>query len=190
SKYMYFTRYNDTYLYQDLTLSYADILDTINKALTYPIFVKPANSGSSIGITKVSKSSELSEAIEAALKIDNRILIEEGIKGREVECGILEKEGEIIASCVGEIIYQDSFYSFDAKYNDASSVTVIPANLDADLAKKVQEQAIKVFKILNCHGYSRCDFFIEDDNTILLNEINTIPVFTEISMYTKLFEES
>lgn len=190
SKYLYFTKYNNTYIYKDLSLNYNNLESIINNNMNYPVFVKPACSGSSIGITKVKNNSELKSALELALQIDDKILIEEEIKGREVECGILEKEGEILASAIGEVKAADEFYSFDAKYNNKESITIIPAKLDSDISVKVQDLAIKVFKILNCHGYSRCDFFITEDNEIILNEINTIPGFTEISMYPKLFEAS
>lgn len=190
SKYLYFTKYNDAYIYKDLSLNYEELANIINTSLKYPLFVKPANSGSSIGITKVKNEDKLQDAITLALKTDNKILIEEEVKGREVECGILEKNGKLIASCVGEVLSADEFYSYDAKYNNKESLIIIPADISKELEQNIQEMAIKVFRTLNCHGYSRCDFFITPDNTIILNEINTIPGFTEISMYPKLFAAS
>lgn len=190
SKYIYFTKYNNEYLYKDSSLSFREIKDIINNTLTYPLFIKPANSGSSIGVTRVNNKEELENAILLGLEIDNRILVEEGIIGKEVECGILEQNGQIIASRVGEVKAADTFYSFDAKYTNSESITVIPANINSEIETKIRELAIKVFKVLNCHGYSRCDFFVTNDNEILLNEINTIPGFTEISMYPKLFAAS
>lgn len=187
SKYLYFTKYNDEYIYKDLSLNLEGIIEEINHNLKYPLFVKPANSGSSIGITKVLEKDKLKEAILLALQVDSRILVEEGVVGKEVECGILEKDGKVMASRVGEVIASDEFYSFDAKYNNSESLTLIPAKLPEKIEDNVRSLAIKVFKILNCHGYSRCDFFIRSDNEIILNEINTIPGFTEISMYPKLF---
>ncbi len=190
AKYLYFTKYNDSYIYKDKVLNYEELESEINKTLVYPLFVKPANSGSSIGISKVKIKDNLNNAINLALKTDNKILIEEEVRGREVECGILEKNGKLLASRVGEVLAADEFYSFDAKYNNKESLTIIPANLNKDLEIKIQESAIKVFRILNCHGYSRCDFFITEKNEVILNEINTIPGFTEISMYPKLFQAS
>lgn len=190
SKYVYFTKYNNEYIYKDLSLTFKEIEAVINKELKYPLFVKPANSGSSIGITKVETENGLERAILFALNTDNRILIEEEIGGKEVECAILEKDGEVIASRVGEVKAADEFYSFDAKYKNSESLTLIPADLPQNVEDEVRALAIKVFKVLNCHGYSRCDFFVTESNEIILNEINTIPGFTEISMYPKLFEAS
>lgn len=191
SNYLYFTKYNNEYILKGESFSYTELLSKIENSFPYPLFVKPANSGSSIGVTKAEDKKGLEEAINIALKIDNRILIEEAIiGGREVEVGILEKNNEILASTVGEVKSAEDFYSFDAKYKIAESKTIIPAVISEELSTSIQELAIKVFKVLNCHGYSRCDFFITKDNKILLNEINTIPGFTEISMYPKLFEAS
>ncbi len=190
SKYLYFTKYNNEYIYKDLSLTLEDIELEINHNLKYPLFVKPANSGSSIGITKVLEKSELRKAIMLALDTDTRVLVEEGVLGKEVECGILEKDGDVIASRVGEVVAADEFYSFDAKYNNNESITLIPANISSTIENEIRLLAIKVFKVLNCHGYSRCDFFVSNNNEIILNEINTIPGFTEISMYPKLFEAS
>lgn len=190
SKYLYFTKYNDRYAYQDLELSYEELEQKIISKLNYPMFVKPANSGSSIGVSKVNNDTELKEAITLALATDSRILIEEGVNGKEVECAILEKDKEIIASRVGEVLSAEEFYSFDAKYTNSESITMIPAKISPEIENKVQELAIKVFRILNCHGYSRIDFFINEKEEVILNEINTIPGFTEISMYPKLLEAS
>lgn len=190
SNYLYFTKYNDEYILKSASYSFKELLSKIESIFPYPLFIKPANSGSSIGVTKAHDRKGLEEALNIALKIDNRILIEEEIIGREVEVGILEKNQQVLASTVGEVKSAEDFYSFDAKYKIAASKTIIPAAISEELITKIQELAIKVFKVLNCHGYSRCDFFITSDNEILLNEINTIPGFTEISMYPKLFEAS
>ncbi len=190
SKYLTFTKYNDKYLYLDQEYSYSELMEIINKTLKYPLFIKPSNSGSSLGITKIKDFKDLDNALNIALEIDNQILIEEEIIGHEVECGILEKDNQIIASVIGEVKSASEFYSFDAKYTNAASKTIIPAQIPENISNEVRKTAIKAFKILNCHGYSRCDFFITPKNEIILNEINTIPGFTEISMYPKLFEAS
>ena len=128
-------------------------------------------------------------AIENASKYDRKIIIEEGIKGKEVECAILEKKDEIIASTVGEIKSAEEFYSFDAKYNIPNSQTIIPAKIEKNLIEEIQKNAIKAFKSIDGRGLARVDFFIEEGtNNIYINEINTMPGFTKISMYPKLFE--
>ena len=132
---------------------------------------------------------ELKLAIENASKYDRKIIIEEGIKGKEVECAILEKKDEIIASTVGEIKSAEEFYSFDAKYNIPNSQTIIPAKIEKKLIEEIQKNAIKAFKSIDGRGLARVDFFIEEGtNNIYINEINTMPGFTKISMYPKLFE--
>ena len=151
------------------------------------MFVKPANSGSSIGISKVCDNNQLIEAINNAAKYDKEILIEEEIKGREVECAVLGNE-DAKASCVGEIISFDDFYSYSAKYENNTSILKIPANIQQE--KQIQELAIKAFRAINGSGISRVDFFLTDEGKIYINEINTIPGFTNISMYAKLWEES
>lgn len=188
SPYLYFIKRNNEYIYQNKTLTKKEIYDVINKKLTYPLFVKPSNSGSSIGITKVYSIDELDKAINKALDVDYRILIESEVKGRELECGILENNGEIIASSIGEVTTND-YYSYDAKYKSRDSNTIIPADINPKIARKIKKLAINIFKILDLHGFSRCDFFLTSDNKIYLNEINTIPGFTTISMYPKLFND-
>lgn len=190
SKYVYFTKYNGKFVFKDEFLDKDTIIKRLESHLKYPMFVKPSNSGSSIGVNKALNKEELKLAIAKALEIDDRVLVEEAVVGREVECGILEKDGEIIASRVGEVLSAEEFYSFDAKYKLEESKTVIPAQISEDIEEKIRDLAKKVFRILNCHGYSRCDFFISENNEIILNEINTIPGFTEISMYPKLFMAS
>jgi D-alanine-D-alanine ligase len=173
------------------------------KHLKYPLFVKPANAGSSIGVSKVSKPKKLKEAIKKALRIDNKVLLEQGIVGREIECGILERiteEGtEYIASLAGEIVPRDknSFYDFETKYTSTSKAELkAPTKLTKEELALVQETSIKVFKIIGGSGLSRIDFFLTDDknaingNRLIVNEANTIPGFTPISMYPSLFEAS
>lgn len=166
------------------------VVEKIVKRLKFPMYVKPSNSGSSIGINKAKNVKELKKYIEVASEFDNKILIEEGIIGREVECAVLGNE-DVVASGIGEILPADEFYSYDAKYNNASSITEIPAkNVDNELVEKIRKQAIKAFKAIDGKGLSRVDFFIEKEtNEIYINEINTLPGFTNISMYPKLFEE-
>lgn len=158
--------------------------------MIFPLFIKPANSGSSVGISKAKNREELEQAIKIALDVDTRILAEQEIKGRELECAILECKGKILASTVGEILASDEFYSYDAKYKNQESKTLIPALLSSDIARQIKEIAIQAFQILNLRGYSRVDFFLDEEGNIILNEINTIPGFTEISMYPKLWEAS
>ena len=152
------------------------------------MFVKPSNSGSSVGIRKVKNKQELEEAIVYAGKYDSKILVEQGIIGREIECAVLGNE-EAIASCVGEVLSAEEFYSFDSKYKNSESRTVIPANIEENISEEIRKQAIKAFKAVNGSGISRVDFFVEKGtNKIIINEINTLPGFTAISMYPKLFE--
>lgn len=167
-----------------------DICKVISNELMFPLFIKPSKSGSSVGINKANNIEELKKHIEYASNYDNKILIEEMIKGREVECAIYGNN-EVYASCLGEVKAGDDFYSYDAKYNNAKSYTIIPAEIDSDLSDKVRECAIRAYKAVDGMGLSRVDFFIEDDtNDIIINEINTMPGFTDISMYPKLWEAS
>ena len=163
-------------------------IEHITGKLKFPMFVKPSNSGSSVGVKKAKDIGELKLAIENASQYDRKIIVEEGIDGIEVECGILD-DGEIKASTIGEIRSAEEFYSFDAKYNIPESKTIIPANIDKEKIEEVKKLAIKAFKAIDGKGIARVDFFIEKDtNKIYINEINTMPGFTEISMYPKLFE--
>lgn len=185
-----FTKYNEEYILDNREVSKKELYEIINIRLKYPLFIKPSRSGSSIGITKINSFNELESGINEALKIDNRILIEEGIKGRELEIGIIEEDKELITSVIGEVKTKASFYDFNAKYSGNESKTIIPAaHIDKRICKRISDQAIKIFKILNCHGYGRCDFFLTDKNEIILNEINTIPGFTKTSMFPILFEK-
>lgn len=168
-----------------------DIDKCINLAerkLGYPIFVKPANAGSSVGISKAHNREELMAGIELALKEDKKAVLEEFIDGFEVECAVLGNN-EPIAAEVGQIIAASEFYDFDSKYNNPESELHIPALIDEDKRNEVRAAALNAYKALGCEGLSRCDFFVtRDDGRVLLNEINTIPGQTPISMYPKLFE--
>ena len=163
-------------------------VESITKKLNYPMFVKPSNSGSSVGVKKATNNEELKMAIENAGQYDNKILIEQGINAREVECAILDGT-EVRASTVGEIMSAEEFYSFDAKYNIPESKTIIPADISKVEIEQIHKLAIRAFKAFDGSGLARVDFFIEKDtNKIYINEINTMPGFTKISMYPKLFE--
>ncbi len=163
-------------------------LNKIESKLKYPMFVKPSNSGSSVGVTRVTNKEELKNAIQKAAKYDDKILVEQGIIGKEVECAVLGNENAV-ASTVGEIQAAESFYSYDAKYNMPESRTVIPASLSEEIIEEIRKLAVKAFKSIDGKGLSRVDFFVEEGtNKIYINEINTMPGFTKISMYPKLFE--
>ena len=193
--YEYVRKYKDTYIYIDENfdekiLDLKEIAKKITENLEFPMFVKPSNSGSSIGVKKAENEKELIENIEYASEFDNKILIEQGINGREIECAVLGNE-EVIASCIGEIKSADEFYSYDAKYKNEESKTEIPAEIPEEISEEIRKQAIKAFKAIDGKGLSRVDFFVEDKtNKIIINEINTMPGFTSISMYPKMFEKS
>jgi D-alanine-D-alanine ligase len=154
----------------------------------FPLFVKPANAGSSVGITKVRDEGGLAAAIEAAFLHDDKIVVEENIDGREVECAVLGND-ETYAPVVGEIVPCNEFYDYDAKYISDGSVIHIPADIPPETAEKVRAEAQRIYRTLGCSGLSRVDFFIRrKDGAVLFNEINTIPGFTSISMYPKMFE--
>lgn len=193
AKSMYIKKYNDKYMYIGDNFN-IEILDnnTIDKVvsdyLKYPVFIKPSNSGSSVGVNKANNISELIKYLDEAFLYDSKVLIEEAIIGREVECAVLGNENPV-ASTIGEVLSSDEFYSYNAKYMNKESKTVIPANLDEDIINKIRKIAIKAYMACDCKGLSRVDFFIEkDSNRIILNEINTLPGFTEISMYPKLMQ--
>lgn len=162
----------------------------VKQALGLPLFVKPANLGSSVGISKVHHKVQFTAAVKDAFFYDTKIVIEENIRGREIECSVLGNQTPI-ASVPGEIITRHDFYSYDAKYLDEKGARlVIPAALPGVVARKIQELAVRTFQVLCCQGMARVDFFIRDNRDIIVNEINTIPGFTKISMYPKLWEAS
>ena len=195
AKYVYIRKFEDKYIYinEDFSEEVLDIQETVNKIMEkidFPMFVKPSNSGSSVGISKAKNKDELINAITEASKFDKKILIEENINGREIECAVLGNE-EVKASVLGEILPAEAFYSFSAKYQNSDSKTVEAPDLPEELTKKVRELAVKAYKAADCQGLSRVDFFVDDkENKIYINEINTLPGFTEISMYPKLWEKS
>ena len=167
----------------------------VSTKLKYPVFVKPANLGSSVGISKAHDRKELGPAIEEAAKFDRKIVIEEGVggknnKAREIECSVLGND-EPVASIPGEIVPIKEFYDYDAKYLDEGSRLIIPAKLSKTQIKKVQEMAVQAFKAVDCSGLSRVDFLMDPKTgKLYLNEINTMPGFTSISMYPKLWAAS
>ena len=165
-----------------------NILNQIEKELQYPCFIKPANTGSSVGITKAHNREELKKALYYAAKFDTKVIAEEFIDGREIECSVLGNENPI-ASGVGEIFSAAEFYDYDAKYNNAESKTVVPAELEKEITDKIREIAIKIFKAVEGTGLARVDFLIQKNtNRIIFNELNTMPGFTSISMYPMLWE--
>lgn len=195
TKHITVKRCNEKYIYIDdnfnETVMELDALTSkIVEKLKFPIFIKPSNSGSSVGVSKVINKEQLEESIIEAEKFDNKILIEEGIVGKEVECAVLGNQ-DVISSCIGEIRAADEFYSYDAKYNNQESKTLIPADISEEKSNEIRELAVKAFKAIDGRGLSRVDFFIESGtDKVYINEINTLPGFTSISMYPKLFEHS
>ena len=161
-------------------------LAEIENKLGYPIFVKPANAGSSVGITKAHNHTELLGALDVAFENDYKAVLEETLVGREIECAVMGNE-EPVASCIGEILPTAEFYDFDAKYVDNSTGLAIPADLPVEISEKVRAAAVNAYLTMGCRGLSRVDFFLCDDGRICLNEINTLPGFTSISMFPKLF---
>jgi len=165
------------------------LIDEILKKLNFPIFVKPSNSGSSLGISKVISESEILLALEKAREIDPRILIEEGLEVREIECGIIGNS-KLLTSEIGEVNYESDWYDYDSKYHSNNKI-IIPAEIDSQITKEIKKIAIKSCRALNIFGFARVDFFIEkSSNKILLNEINTIPGFTKNSMFPLLWKAS
>ncbi len=170
----------------------ADMNEAVAKVeavLEYPIFVKPASAGSSVGISKCADRAALEEGLRLAAQHDFKIVCEETIIGQEVEVAVLGNE-EPMASVPGEICPAVEFYTYDAKYNDADSLLFIPARLDADRMDALKAEAIKVFQAMECNGFARVDFFVTKEGRIIFNELNTIPGFTNISMYPKLMAAS
>jgi len=159
--------------------------------LNYPLFVKPARSGSSRGTTKVKQSSDLKAAVEAALAFDSKVIIEQAVDGKEIECAVLQSEGKTIVSPVGEIVISSKyeFYDFQAKYLDDSMQLVFP-DLPAGVEERIQSAALTAFNAAGCEGLARVDFFYSTSGDVVINEINTMPGFTPLSVYPKLIEKS
>lgn len=164
--------------------------EEIKKELGLPLFIKPANLGSSVGVHKAGSKDEFNEAVQDAFNYDRKIIIEEFIDGRELECSVLGNENPE-ASLPGEVIPLRDFYSYEAKYIDSEGAKLeIPAKLKDDVVKRIQELAVKTFQVACCEGMARVDMFLTKDDRLYINEINTIPGFTSISQYPKLWEAS
>lgn len=195
AKYVYIRKYKENkYIFIDeqfneTILQLEDICKKTIEKCGLPVFVKPSNSGSSVGINKATNTEELKNAIEYASQFDTKILVEENINARELECAVIGNE-EVDASCIGEILPAEDFYTFDAKYKNVESRVVMPANIDESISEEIRKIACKAFKAVDGKGLSRVDFFLENGtNKIYLNEINTMPGFTTISMYPQLWEK-
>ena len=165
-------------------------IEEIEKRLKYPLFVKPANMGSSVGISRVMNLEGLYSAIDLAFEFDTKVVVEQEIQGREIECSVLGNETPI-ASVPGEIVTKEGFYSYESKYIDEDgALLIIPARLEPKTTEKIQTTALRVFERLECSGMARVDMFLTNHGEIYVNEINSIPGFTKISMYPKLWEAS
>jgi len=178
-------------VYTKETLADTDkAMKEIRYKIGYPCFVKPSKAGSSVGVSKASNKKELEAALELALEHDDKVLVEKMVTGREVECAVLGSGDEdTVASPVGEILAAAEFYDFDAKYNNAESKTVISPDIGEEAEEKIRDAALKIFKAIGGFGLSRVDFFLEDGTgDVIFNEINTMPGFTDISMYPMLIE--
>lgn len=168
----------------------SSLVEEFEGAFGYPMFVKPANLGSSVGVSKAKDRTDLIAALDRAAHYDRKILIEQFVDAREIECGVLGNE-EPAASVLGEIVPGNEFYDYRAKYIDDNSRLIIPADLPGEVTQEVRSLALAAFRALDCTGLGRVDFFVErGTNRVLVNEINTIPGFTSISMYPKLWEAS
>lgn len=195
AKYIYIKKYNDKFIYIDDNfnkneMNSFELIDKVKELLKFPVFIKASNSGSSVGVNKCIDEKKFIKLLNDSFKYDDKVLIEEEIKGREVECAILGND-ELITSTVGEVLASGEFYSYDSKYKNKKSLTVIPTDLNNNIIKTIQDLAKKAYFACDCSGLARIDFFIEKNtNRIILNEINTLPGFTEISMYPKLIEET
>ena len=165
------------------------ILDQLEKKFSYPMFVKPAGTGSSVGVSKAADRQALEQGLRAAAVYDQKVLVEEFIRGKEVEVAVMGNDNPVASVC-GEIDSGAEFYDYDAKYITDTSVAYIPARISEEAAEQVRELAVRVYQAIGCQGLSRVDFFVTEDGRAVFNEINTIPGFTSISMYPKLFAAS
>jgi len=163
--------------------------EKVERLLGYPCFVKPANLGSSVGISKCRNRDELEEAFKEAFLFDRKIIIEVGVKAREIEVGVLGNDAPEV-SVAGEIVPKKDFYDYKAKYEDGNTALIIPADIDEETYSRIHEMAIKAFKVLDCSGLVRADFFLTENGTVLINEINTMPGFTPFSMFPLLWKHT
>ncbi len=165
------------------------IVAAIEGSIGYPAFVKPANGGSSLGVSKVRSREEIGPAMCQAFRFDRKVLVERGVQAREVECAVLGND-DPQPSPIGEIHYTREFYDYEAKYLDPSTELIIPADIDSETASQVQELALRGYRALDCAGMGRMDFFLTEDGDIYLDEINTLPGFTPGSMYPRLWQQA
>lgn len=162
---------------------------SIENRFSYPVFVKPSSAGSSVGVSKCRNRKELEQGLQLAAKHDFKVLVEEYIKGVEVEAAVIGNSNPQCSVC-GQIAPSEEFYSFDSKYNDEDSKTFIPAHVSEDAQKRVCQAAVNVYRAMECQGLARVDFFVTETEEIIFNELNTIPGFTDISMYPQLMAYS
>lgn len=174
---------------EDLHRRMEAVLAQLQERFTFPMFVKPAGTGSSVGVSKAVDGVSLQDALLAAAEYDEKVLVEEYIRGKEVEVAVMGNDSPIASVC-GEIDSGADFYDYDAKYITDTSVAYIPARIDEAVAEQVRDSAVKIYAALGCRGLSRVDFFVTEEGQAVFNEINTLPGFTSISMYPKLFEAS
>ena len=162
--------------------------ETVVKTLGLPLFVKPANQGSSVGVSKVSSEAEYRAAVELALGFDEKVLVESAVQGREIECAVLGNDNPIASGC-GEIVVSNGFYSYDSKYIDEQAAqVVVPAAISHNASERIRQLAVQAFEVLGCSGLARVDVFLTDKGDVVINEINSLPGFTRISMYPKLWQ--
>ena len=170
------------------------LFDELKQKWGLPLFIKPTSLGSSVGVSRVDEAGDMEPALEEAFRYDQRVLIEEAIQGREIECSVLGNPGgaePLRASRTGEILPSHAFYSYDAKYLDPEGAKLcLPAEIDQEIEENIKQLAIQTFDVLDCAGLARVDFFLQANGNVMINEINTLPGFTEISMYPKLWEIS
>jgi D-alanine-D-alanine ligase len=167
------------------------LADAVENPFGYPVFVKPARLGSSVGITKVHDERELGPAVALAREHDEKVLIEEFVSGTEVECSVLGNlDTPPVASLVGEIVARNEWYDYSAKYDEGGMDLIVPARIPEETARRVQDLSIQAFVASECEGMARADCFVRDDGEVIVNELNTIPGFTSTSVYAKLFEAS
>ena len=164
--------------------------DELKAKLGLPLFVKPANQGSSVGVSKVNDAAQYQQAVALAFEFDHKVVVEQGIKGREIECAVLGNDFPQASTC-GEIVLNSEFYAYDTKYiDDNGAKVVVPAAISAEVNDKIRQVAVDAYQTLGCSGMARVDVFLTADNDVVINEINTLPGFTNISMYPKLWQAS
>jgi D-alanine-D-alanine ligase len=166
------------------------VMKRIRYKLGYPCFVKPAAGGSSIGISKAANRKELAAALKTALEFCPRVVVEKLVEGREIEIGLLGAGQSAKASVPGEVISAGDFYDFEAKYENAESKTIVPAKLPKGVTEQIEKYALEIFRAIGGRGLSRADFFVDANNRVIFNELNTFPGYTAISMYAKMWEKS